>query len=329
MNFKARQKQGHLFPPSSLPQILSFGLGVDSMGCLVGFRQRGERPDLIMFADTGSESKGTYAYLPVAQAWLEEVGFPPVTVVRRPLCNGKHGPYETLYEECRTKKMLPSLAYGNHSCATKWKVEPQHKFLRNWDPAKRAWAAGLPIVQSIGFENEKHEIARCNRLPEDPRFIYRMPLIEWGWDRARCIEEIKGDKELAGIASRFGVPVVPPKSACFFCPSTKPAELIELKRNDPATLELALALERRAAPGLRAIGGLWRRATRTRPASWNEFFSGEKLLTGDEAKKVEPIGEDAVPEKGTSSAVLGLKDFGPPPENKGSRFCELEQPNLF
>lgn len=139
MKFHKRKIQGHLFAPSRLPQLLSFGMGVDSLGCLVGFRQRDEQPDLIMFADTGSESKGTYAYLPVVQEWLAAIGFPPVTVVRRALCNGKHGPYQTLYEECLTKKMLPSLAYGNHSCASKWKVEPATLVSRDYFRDIRDW----------------------------------------------------------------------------------------------------------------------------------------------------------------------------------------------
>jgi len=44
-------------------------------------------------------------------------------------------------------------------------------------------------------------------------------LIDWDWDRDRCKHEI----------AEAGLPV-PPKSACVFCPSTRPEELLEFKR---------------------------------------------------------------------------------------------------
>lgn len=61
--------------------VVAYGMGVDSTAMLVGLHQRGVRPDLILFADTGGEKPETYAYLPIIQAWLERVGFPPVVVV--------------------------------------------------------------------------------------------------------------------------------------------------------------------------------------------------------------------------------------------------------
>jgi hypothetical protein len=271
--------------PDRSPVIVSYGLGVDSTAMLVRMARLGEKPDLIIFADTGAEKAATMAYLPVIQDWLVAVGFPPVTVVRRKPCHGKHGYYETLEQECFTKEMFPSLAYHrNHSCATKWKVEPSERLIRGWQPAIRAWSYGMPVIQCIGFENEKHEIARCNRLPDSPKYSYRMPLIEWGWDRARCVAEIESDSRLKKIAERHGVPVVPPKSACYFCPASKPEELVQLKRAEPELFARAIELERMVAPKLLSLKGLWGRATKSRPASWTEFATGHELLTGDEAK---------------------------------------------
>src|SRR5690242_16284190 len=57
------------------PLVVSHGLGVDSTAMILGFVERGIRPDLILFADTGSEKRSTYAYLPVMNAYLAEVGF--------------------------------------------------------------------------------------------------------------------------------------------------------------------------------------------------------------------------------------------------------------
>ncbi len=90
------------------PLVLSYGVGVDSTAVLVGWRRLGLRPDLILFADTGSEHRGTYRYRAVIEDWLVAVGFPPLTVVRyRP----RHGRYTTLVEDCLIKGVLPSLAY--------------------------------------------------------------------------------------------------------------------------------------------------------------------------------------------------------------------------
>jgi hypothetical protein len=69
-------------PYPDCPLVVAYGLGVDSTALLVEFAQRGIRPDLILFADTGGEKPETYAYLPVIQDYLAGVGSPPVVTVR-------------------------------------------------------------------------------------------------------------------------------------------------------------------------------------------------------------------------------------------------------
>ncbi len=298
---KKRSQAAELFDlgkPERSPVIVSWGAGVDSTAMLLNLARRKERPDLIIFADTGAEKASTMAYLPVMREWLAAVGFPPLTVVRRSGCHGKHGYYETLEQECFTKRMFPSLAYHrNHSCATKWKVEPSERYIKAWEPARLAWIYGMPVTQLIGFENEKHEIARCNRLPANDRYEYRMPLIEWGWTRARCVSEIENDPLLREIAARHGVPTVPPKSACYFCPASKPEELVQLNRTEPNLLRKAIELEQLVAPKLTSIGGLWGRRTKKRPASWTEFATGRELHIGERAGDNAPM----------SAAELALK----------------------
>ncbi len=60
------------------PEAISF----DMSSARVGLRQRGIRPGLILFADTGAERQATYDYLPVINAWLASASLPTVTVVR-------------------------------------------------------------------------------------------------------------------------------------------------------------------------------------------------------------------------------------------------------
>ncbi|WP_291333094.1 hypothetical protein [Desulfovibrio sp.] len=50
------------------PLVVSYGMGVDSTALLVEMHNRGIRPDLILFADVGSEKHSTYAYLDIINA---------------------------------------------------------------------------------------------------------------------------------------------------------------------------------------------------------------------------------------------------------------------
>lgn len=223
--------------PSELaPLIVAYGVGVDSTAMLVGLYKRGERPDLILFADGGDEKKVTYAYLPVINAWLRKVGFPEVTVVKngRPKSGDK-----SLSEACMRTGVLPALAYGQHQCSLVWKRDPQVKFVKAWAPATRAWSQGLDVINCIGYDAGPRDSCRQYKAEgkELPGFKNRFPLIEWGWDRARCEQEI--------IAAGLPVPV---KSACFHCPASKKHEIVWLRKNDPEQYQMALLMEQRALP---------------------------------------------------------------------------------
>ena len=253
------------------PLVLSYGMGVDSTAVLVGWRGLGLRPDLILFADTGSEHRGTYRYRAVIEDWLVAVGFPPLTVVRyRP----RHGRYTTLVEDCLIKGVLPSLAYGSKACSQKWKVGPQNAFLRTWSPALAAWSHGQRLDHAIGYDAGPKDMRRGGEGADTDleRFIY--PLREWGWDRTRCEAEIAADADLCAAAARHGVPPVPPKSACVCCPSTRPCEVDAMAEHEPAGLGAALAVEAAALPTLRRFDGLWRRSTAARPGSWLAYAAG-------------------------------------------------------
>jgi hypothetical protein len=84
--------------------------------------------------------------------------------------------------------------------------------------------------------------------PKDRYYDYWYPLIDWDWNRARCMEEI----------AKAGLPV-PPKSSCFFCPAIKPAEVRQLP---PALLRRIMLWEARAALRVRTIAGLWRNGSK-------------------------------------------------------------------
>jgi len=62
--------------------VSSFGGGTDSTAMLIGMYQKGEKVDLILFADTGGEKPHTYEHIKRFSAWLVEHGMPEITVVR-------------------------------------------------------------------------------------------------------------------------------------------------------------------------------------------------------------------------------------------------------
>jgi hypothetical protein len=96
--------------------------------------------------------------------------------------------------------------------------------------------------------------------------VNAFPLIEWGWDRDRCAAEI----------AAAGLPI-PIKSACFFCPAMRKAEIDDLARFHPRLARKALELEDRAkARGLRSVIGLGRRW------SWRDHL--ESSLCHEEAR---------------------------------------------
>lgn len=249
-------------------QIVSYGGGTNSCAMLVGLHERGERPDAIVFADTGGEKPHTYAHIAEMQAWCVDHRFPVIDIIRGGNCwlpqMNKDGSLET---ECVRLGQLPSKAYGFGTCSMKWKIKPQQKWVENFC-AKRQ----LPIssvTRLIGFDaDEYNRIERAIRLAT-PDSKQRFPLNEWGWGREECIAAIK----------RSGI-TQPGKSACFFCPSSKKHEILELKSKYPALFARAVEMERRALAGegqapATSSAGLGRRF------SWVQFVKDAENKTCD------------------------------------------------
>jgi hypothetical protein len=225
--------------------IVSYGMGVDSTAMLIGMQQRGERPDLILFADTGDEKPETYAYLSTINARLDRVGFPRVTVVKnpRPISGDK-----SLSESCLRNSVLPALAYRQHQCSIVWKIDPQRKFVKSWAPAIEAWARGENVINCVGYDAGPRDSCRQYKAEGKaaPGYVNRFPLVEWQWDREECERQI--------VAAGLPVPV---KSACFHCPASKKDEITWLKNTHPLLFQRAVSMEQKArARGLKTIKGL-------------------------------------------------------------------------
>ena len=272
-------------PHPDWPLVVAYGLGVNSTAMLVEFARRGIKPDLILFADTGGEKPETYQYLPVIQAFLKEVKFPPVVTVRY---EPKTAPYRTLEGQCRHTGTLPSLAYGGKSCSVKYKIGPQNKLITATFPPAEFVARGRRVVRAIGFDTseerrtyagvvkaigldagEEHRLTWARPKPGEEKekpsreawldrhyFRYWYPLFsDWRMDRAACEQSIRA----------AGLPV-PVKSACFFCPASKKHEILWLRDHHPQLLDRALALEENAKPNLTSVKGLGR------SFAWSDFL---------------------------------------------------------
>jgi hypothetical protein len=241
--------------------VVSYGGGTNSTAVLIGMYERGIRPSLILFADTGSEKPETYRHLEVVQKWLASIGWPPITIVRNELPQGlKDG---SLYGECLRLGTLPSKTFGYSTCSMKWKVTPQLNFLRKWMNANDV----SHVQHVIGYDAD--EISRSEKFTTVREYERnRYLLIEWNWGRDECVDAI----------NRVGMSQ-PGKSACFMCPSSKKPEVVWLKANHPDLYRQAIVLERRALRGegqapVARVDGLGRH--------WNwETFAGSDIATPD------------------------------------------------
>ena len=203
------------------PSVVSYGGGTNSTALLIGLHERGECPDVILFADTGGERPETYAHVKRMSEWCESVGFPKIQIVAERI---------TLEQDCLNRNALPGLAYGFKSCSEKYKIRPQKRWLKAQGYTNPWFWVGIDAGEA---HRKKYEGTRY-------------PLIEWDWARDECIAAI----------SRAGVEQ-PGKSACFFYPATRVPEIIALQETHPELLTRALAMEANA--NLTKVKGLARR----------------------------------------------------------------------
>ena len=225
-----------------IPHVVAFGGGVDSTAMVLGLIENKKQIDLILFADTGAERPETYAHIDKFSAWLKGKGYPEIIIVKR---TRRDGSLETLEEECLRRNNLPAIAYGFKSCSEKHKIRPQNKFMNHWQPALDTWAAGNKCVKYIGYDANETRRAENVANRNDPKYVHEYPLIEWDWDRDDCL----------AIIEKYGFTNVG-KSACFFCPSSRKTEVIELHNKHPDLLARALKIESQAE--LTTIKGLGR-----------------------------------------------------------------------
>ena len=236
------------------PIVVACGGGTNSAAVLVAFATLGQRVDLITFSNTKGEKPETYEFVAQLSEFCVGRGLPSITELRS--VSPKRG-YEGLEGMCRRLDIMPSKVVGLKSCSQRYKIEPQEKFLNHWVPAKAQWASGKKILNVIGYDaGEAHRAKILTNAKND--FWY--PLIDWGWGREECVEAIKS----------AGLPL-PGKSACFFCPSMKKTEVIQLSERHPDLFIRAIEMEDAALAGgkynnVKGLGRHW---------SWRELVEAD------------------------------------------------------
>jgi hypothetical protein len=246
---------------------VSFGGGTNSYAMVIALSRFGIRPDALTFADTGGEKPYTYRAIEVINGWLTKVGFPTVVTVRN---DGKWG---TLEAQCLGTETLPSLAFGHKTCSLRYKIEVQRKYVNNNDQCRDAISSGGRIISAIGYDAGESRRTYNGPISKDESRWY--PLIELGWDRDRCREEI----------DKAGLPR-PGKSSCFYCPASKKHEVISLAINHPDLYARAVEIERRA----RASGRWTNVVGLGRHWSWEELV--QEASFGDHCAAPPPDDDD-------------------------------------
>ena len=236
--------------------IVAYGGGTDSTAMIIECVKRRVPIHYILFADTGGEKPHTYQYVKTFSEWCIKNGLPEIIIVK------KHGNGETLEENCLRINSLPSIAYGYKKCSQKFKIQPQDKYFNNLPEAKKIWKTGGKLTKFIGYDaTETHRISK-SKLREDKKYNYEYPLSDWGITRKDCIEIIKN----AGLC-------LPGKSACFFCPMSRPTEIRMLNHNYPDLMARALKIEENAKlTKLRGLGV---------SVKWSEIIASTDMFEDD------------------------------------------------
>lgn len=249
--------------------ILSYGMGVESTALLVRWLlEPSSRPcrseDLVVItAQTGDEYEDTrelvetfilpllrehrIRYVQVARKGaIEADGIAVLDDTCQPNRLLIEGAYK-LSDELRTNGTVPQFG-GVHRCSLKAKVFPVESWLRDYYPYSANHAFGYNAEETKRIE--KSLAAEARRVAfgfnaEEARRIERtlaydgplrssiFPLLEWGWNRERCLRY---------LYEQFAV--VWKKSACVYCPFNRlTPEAIDRHKAHPAQVADALRLE--------------------------------------------------------------------------------------
>jgi len=199
--------------------VLSNGGGVQTFGiqCLIAQGEI-EKPDLVIFADTGGESDETYLHLQnIQKPLLKKLKIPFISIKRSP---------DTLFWHSYNSGVTPRPPL----CSWMFKRDVINRYLK----LKPAPPHQVMIGISLDEESRGYKKSAVSWVEN----VY--PLLELELTRSDCIDAI----------TRQGLPV-PPKSGCWFCPYKRTSQWFDLKLTSPAKFNLALRMEKDTGHTLR------------------------------------------------------------------------------
>ena len=199
-------------------RVLSFGGGVDSSAILAYHLLEADLGiEHVVFADTGAESKATYANIDFFKGLCADAGLPFSIVA-------KDG--ENIVEWVTRLGIVPVMPGGSHVCSKKFKGDVIQKWINQTFPNEQ-------ITYLIGIEaNEGHRTARFTKPAGDTN-EYEYPLVDMGMDRDACL----------ALLEKHNITVV--KSSCVFCPFMSVQEIRDIRNNDQEAWDLIKTVEHR------------------------------------------------------------------------------------
>jgi len=197
--------------------FLSFGGGVQSCAMLHFIRDGViERPDVIIFADTGAEMPETYHTIDeLVVPFCEELSIPFI------ICQSTlRGRIQDWHMEHNAIPMI-----GFKSCTGNWKIRVIRRIMREYVGNGR----GKPLVKvQLGITTDESRRANASDVKWA---VNSFPLIEAGISREDCEDRLVE----AGWSVR--------KSGCSFCPYQGSESWNYLKDNHPVLFQEAIDLE--------------------------------------------------------------------------------------
>lgn len=282
------------------PIVWSYGGGKDSTAGILRMYDLGIRPDLIIISDVGGEHPHTWQVVAAMNEWCQSHDFPEVMITRYYSPTTR---YQTLEGNCLANMTLPSLAFNQHSCSLKWKIEAIEDEvwgIVGWTPAKEALSRGIRVTRCIGYDYgcadskrfakvdklEKNEQAKGKFLP----WVNRYPLREWKLARVDLDAVIAEHAEFGDLMEKHAGTRIVRKSSCFFCPAAQVEEVEEMARDYPDLALRMAVMEYRAETGKHGfdkVNGLglgagpkhaWDRVKGRRNWNWTKHLVAVGLL---------------------------------------------------
>jgi hypothetical protein len=218
---------------------LSLGAGIQSSAVLL-LACEGIIPrfDVALFANTGWEPRAVYANLARLRAHAARYGIPVRTVSAGNIRNDALDPaHRFVSMPLHTLNPDGSRGMARRQCTSEYKIRPLKKAARQLlgYPHPRRVPRGVYIEQSIGISTDEFTRAKDSGV-NYLRNVF--PLIELGWDRARCVEY---------LAERGFEKTV--KSACLGCPYHGNAGWRWIRDHDPEGWADAVAFDKAIREG--------------------------------------------------------------------------------